>query len=63
MGEDEFIIGYAIIYVCTIVKMIFFFTCTRCDIAILFLGGCVFYRRYLKVMELDRICSEIKKLY
>jgi len=61
MGEDEFIIGYAIIYVCTIVKMILFFTCTRWDIVILFAGAGIFYRRYLKVMELDRMCSEIKK--
>lgn len=60
MGQDEFIIGYAIIYVCTIVKMIFL-SCTGWDLAILFVGTGIFYRRYLKVMQLDRMCSEIKK--
>jgi hypothetical protein len=61
MGQDEFIIGYAIIYLCTIVKIIFL-SCTRLDIAILFIGAGIFYRRYLRVMELDRMCSEIKPM-
>ena len=61
MGQDEFIIGYAILYVCTIVKMIFL-SCTRLDMAILFVGTGIFYRRYLRVMELDRICREIKPM-
>ncbi len=60
MGQDEFIIGYAILYVCTIVKIIFL-SCTRWDIAILFVGTGIFYKRYLRVMELDRMCREIEK--
>lgn len=61
MGQDDFIIGYAILYVCTIVKMIFI-SCTRLDMAILFVGTGIFYRRYLRVMELDRMCREIKPM-
>jgi ABC-type transport system involved in cytochrome c biogenesis permease subunit len=61
MGQDEFIIGYAILYVCTIVKIIFL-SCTRWDMAILFIGAGIFYIRYLRVMELDRMCSEIKPM-
>ena len=61
MGQDEFIIGYAILYVCTIVKIIFL-SCTRWDMVILFIGAGIFYRRYLRVMELDRMCSEIKPM-
>ena len=61
IGQDEFIIGYAIIYVCTIIKIIFL-TCTGWDMAILFVGTGIFYRRYLRVMELDRMCREIKSL-
>jgi ABC-type transport system involved in cytochrome c biogenesis permease subunit len=61
MGQDEFIIGYAILYVCTIVKIIFL-SCTRWDMAILFIGAGIFYRRYLRVMELDRMCREIKPM-
>ena len=61
MGQDEFIIGYAIIYVCTILKIIFL-SCTRWDTAILFVGTGIFYRRYLMVMKLDRMCREIKPM-
>jgi uncharacterized membrane protein len=61
MGQDEFIIGYAILYVCTIAKMIFL-SCTRLDMAILLVGTGIFYRRYLMVMKLDRMCREIKPM-
>lgn len=62
MGQDEFIIGYAILYVCTIAKMIFLLSCTRLDVAILFVGTGIFYRRYLMVMKLDRMCREIEPM-
>ena len=58
LDQDEFVIGYAILYFITILKMVFV-KCTSFDILILLLGVYVFYRRYLMVIRIDRMCSEI----
>ena len=58
LDQDEFVIGYAILYFITILKMVFV-KCTSFDILILLLGVYVFYRRYLMIVRLDRMCSEI----
>ncbi len=58
LDEDEFVIGYAILYAGTLVKMIFM-QYTLFDFAILSFGAYVFYRRYLMVVSIDKICNEI----
>ena len=58
LNNDEFVIGYAILYFITIVKMAFI-KYSPIDLLILLFGVYVFYRRYLMVVRLDRMCSEI----
>lgn len=58
IDEDEFVIGYMILYFIIIVKMAFI-KYSPIDLLILLFGVYVFYRRYLMVVRLDRMCSEI----
>jgi hypothetical protein len=58
LDQDEFVIGYAILYLITIVKMVFV-KYSPIDLLILLFGVYVFYRRYLMVIRIDRMCSEI----
>ena len=58
LDNDEFVIGYATLYLITIVKMIFI-KYSPIDLLILLFGAYVFYRRYLMVLRIDRMCSEI----
>ena len=58
LDEDEFVIGYAILYFITIVKMVFI-KYSPIDLLILLFGVYVFYRRHLMVVRIDRMCSEI----
>ena len=58
LDNDEFVIGYVILYFITIVKMVFV-KYSPIDLLILLFGVYVFYRRYLMVLRIDRMCSEI----
>lgn len=58
IDEDEFVIGYMILYFITIVKMVFI-KYSPIDLLILSFGAYVFYRRYMMVLRIDRMCSEI----
>ena len=58
LNNDEFVIGYAILYFITIVKMAFI-KYSPIDLLILLFGVYVFYRRYMMVLRIDRMCSEI----
>jgi|LakMenEpi03Aug12_release.lakeMendotaPanAssembly.Ray.scaffolds.fasta_scaffold1131555_1 hypothetical protein len=58
LDNDEFVIGYVILYFITIVKMVFV-KYSPIDLLILLFGVYVFYRRYLMVFRIDRMCSEI----
>lgn len=58
IDEDEFVIGYMILYLSTIVKMVFI-KYSPIDLLILSFGVYVFYRRYMMVLRIDRMCSEI----
>jgi hypothetical protein len=58
LDNDEFVIGYVILYFITIVKMVFV-KYSPIDLLILLSGVYVFYRRYLMVLRIDRMCSEI----
>ena len=58
LNNDEFVIGYVILYFIIIVKMVFI-KYSPIDLLVLLFGVYVFYRRYLMVVRIDRMCSEI----
>ena len=58
IDKDEFVIGYVILYFITILKMVFI-KYSPIDLLVLLFGVYVFYRRYLMVVRIDRMCSEI----
>ena len=58
LNNDEFVIGYVILYFIIIVKMVFI-KYSPIDLLVLLFGVYVFYRRYLMVIRIDRMCSEI----
>ena len=58
LNNDEFVIGYVILYFITILKMVFI-KYSPIDLLVLLFGVYVFYRRYLMVVRIDRMCSEI----